>query len=444
MIPLNDPVLYEDSLRRLRDFVGLRYQGRLAQIFLAAKHAGGGMPVVGSGVGLGTGDLQAALDDLYAKRSRLAANQPSIVSLFSDEHLYPTGVMAGHLTGPSNIWRNNFQLQKAMICYASEAELLNPAFVMAPRSVCPHLIPPAGALPGTVANAQCDLKMGTRYRGEDRAKFMRRHSGSGVISVVDPNNVQLWQNAVVPAAGRLPVAPLICAIYHDSDVAAGRTAVEPQDFCLDFNLSPAHYHALFDDDPTLPVHAALIAAFPALSWTQVAVAPPPAPAHIQAPPAPIAAAPAQARQRRVQRRVPLNDLPLVAPTVAPPAGGHWWAAEQAVQGVFLADGWLVIDRSRQGVGFDFEAGRAGERLCVEVKSSTGACSPVLTEREHEAAHEHGARYVMAIVENYDPGSPVRILWVRNPAQIPMAPRHVREYPLPRSRWLPRADAELIL
>lgn len=441
MIPLNSSALYEESLRLLSNYVGHSYPGRLVQIWLAARRGGDGIPLVGAGPGLSTGDLEVALDSLYRKADRAAAGEPCIVSLFRNEHLVPTGQIGAGLTHPSNIWRNNFQLQKAMICYASPEELANPAFLMQSRAICPHLILPAGVPAGSLRGGYCELKPGTLYRGEDRAKFMRRDPETKAVSIVDPNNIGLWQNAVVPDAGRLPVAALICALYFDSAISGGRIEVDVPDFMVDFAFTPAQFAEFFEDDPEHPVHVAMRGVVPALAWTRAAAAAPPV-VDEQRPPNPIAVAAAPAVQRQRRRRVGLADLPALAPPIAPPAGGHWWAAEQAVQKAFRDAGWMVIDRSRQGVGFDFEARLAGNTWYVEVKSSAATCSPVLTEREHEAACDHGQRYVLAIVENYNPEAAVRILWVRNPAAIGMAPRNVVEFPLPRSRWLPRADLEL--
>lgn len=393
------------------------------------------------GPGISTGDLEVALDSLYRKAAMAAAGQPSIVSLFSNQHLVPTGTLGGGLTHSSNIWRNNFQLQKAMICYASPVELANPAFLVQSRSLCPHLVLPPGAPAGSLSGGHCDLKPGTLYRGEDRAKFMRRDPQTNAISIVDPNNIGMWQNAVVPARGRLPIAAVACALYHDSDIAAGRVDIDVPDFMADFAFTPAQFAAFFDDDPNHPVHAALRVIVPGLQWTPAAAAAP-AVVNQQLPAGPIAPTAGPAAQRRRNRRVVLANLPALAPPIAPPAGGHWWAAEQAVQQAFRDALWNVIDRSRQGVGFDFEAELAGQVWYVEVKSSSGTCAPVLTEREHEAAKEHGGRYVLAIVENYDHTQPARIVWVKNPARIGMVPRNVVEFPLPRSRWLPHADLEL--
>jgi hypothetical protein len=430
MVPLDNRDLYEASLRLLyshtRSHKGASYPGRLVQIFLAAKYASDRVPVVGSGPGLPTGELQATLDAIYTKRARLTAGQPSVVSLFNNEHLYRTGTIAGHLTSASNIWRNNFQLQKAMICYAPEVELQDPNFVMAPRAQCPHLRPDPNAAAGTLFHAQCEFKLGTHYRGEDRAKFLRRDPASGAISVVAPTNIALWQNAIVPTTGKLPVVPLICALYHDSDISSGRVAIEPEEFMLDFNFSPEEYHAFFEDDPASDVHTQLTNDFPGISWTRVS--------------APVSALPTRVRKSR--RRILLSALPLTAPAVAPPSGTQWWAAEQAVQQVLRDSGWTVIDRSRQGVGFDLEARQGNVTLYVEVKSSSAACSPTLTGREYEAACHYGNRYILAIVENFDPKAPVRVLWVPHPAALGLSSRDVREYLVPRSRWLSRAQVSL--
>ena len=66
------------------------------------------------------------------------------------------------------------------------------------------------------------------------------------------------------------------------------------------------------------------------------------------------------------------------------------------------------------LGHDLLADQGGNTLRVEVKSSVGLCSPILTEAEWAAAQMHGEGYVLAVVDFY--GSPgQRISYVRNPA-----------------------------
>jgi hypothetical protein len=396
---------------------------------------------VGFGPGISIADIQSTLDTLFTKASRKASGSASIVSVFSNSHLYPTGVIGAGLTTPSNIWRNNFGLQKSLICFGPVSDLTNPAFVMQDRVLCPYLdapVPPGGDLSGR----SCSFRTQAHYRREDHPKFLRRDPVDLGISIVDTENVQLWQNAVVPPPPktRIPVIALICALYFDSDMSGGRASISPIDFMREFNFTNEHYTAFFDDDPASAGHVALLASFPGMAWERVA--PMNSTAGTVTPTAPVAGAPVPGVSKPAKPHIDPTLLPIIAPPIAPPAGGHWWAAEQAVQGALRAAGWDVIDRSRQWVGFDFEAKRGTSLLYIEVKSSAGPCSPVLTNREFEAAKLYPSKFILAIVENFDPDGPVRILWVINPGAIPMVARTVTEYPLPRGLWLPKAEPSL--
>lgn len=98
------------------------------------------------------------------------------------------------------------------------------------------------------------------------------------------------------------------------------------------------------------------------------------------------------------------------------------------------DGWHVVDFTRVGAGYDFKATKAGVVRLVEVKSAVGACAPVLTQREYDEAKLGRTRYVLAIVENYDPMKPVTIKWVQDPARLQVTIRNITGYYLPRSIW----------
>lgn len=434
MIPVNSAGLYSRALSSLRAFAPAAggYRGRVVQIFLAAKYYGPAIPRVGSGSGIAVNEFQHRLDELYRKNGRADADG-SIAMIFQDNHLPPTGVVGTGLAYASNIWRNNLGLQKATICYGSELELADDAFLAAPRLACPHL---QHAVAGSLSDAKCGLNMEPKYRGEDGPKAIRRDPLDNGFSIVHPSKVSHWSRIIAPDGRKLPVVPLVAAIYYDADIAAGRTDLEPMDFVRDFSFSSEEYHAYFDDDPAHPVHSALLAEFPGLSWTRVpsvfGKAPPALPPGFGEPHAGPPHGPPD-----------LDSLPVVAPRTAPPAGSHWWSAEQAVEQYLRDSGWNVINRSSQGVGFDLEVWRTDRtHRFIEVKSSVGQCAPVLTRNEYAAAKRYGSRYVLAIVENFQPDGELAILWVSDPAALPIKEREVKQYPIPRSIWLKGAGPNI--
>lgn len=399
--------------------------GRLIQIFLACKYYGDRIPRIGSGrAGIEVRDIQYALDELYEKPSRLP--EESILSLFNDNHLF-------HTDRPSNNWRNNFNLQKGFSCFGSEAEMQDIAFLTTERIQCPHVLL---AEKGALHDAKCALGGDATYRKEVHPKVFRIgriDADTSYLWVVDPSNLEYYRPIILhPRGRRLPIIPIICAIYFDSRLAAGRVEVDTHDFALDFNFSAAEYAAYFDDDPENEAHRTLVSAFPELTWNRHARATVPMTTTPHAP------------TRRTRPRPPPTapeDLPLIAPPIAPPAGSHWWDAEQAVRKALEDNGWTVIDRTRQGVGFDFQAMKNGLTRYIEVKSSAGPCAPTLTENEYQQASRLGWYYVLAVVENFHPTRAVKILWVPNPVQVNPSARTVAVYPLSRASWLPHAKAD---
>lgn len=432
MITIDNPQLYEAALASLAQFRPRGYKGRLVQIFLAARYLGSEIPPVGRGEASETGALQRKLDDFYRRRTR-RDEVGSIAIIFSNNHLVPTGQIGPDLGVAANIWRNNLGLQKALICYASEVELTQPAFLAQPRVNCPHLLP---EIAGQLRNARCGLHNAASYRKEDGPKGLRRDPIDNGLSIVNPRLLAHWSHILAPEGHRIPVLPLIVALYHDAQIAAGRTQLDAVDFRRDFGFTSDEFAIYFDSSPASDINDALVRAFPQLqlSWTE------------QLDPVPAAglppqvAAPAQRGRGRRELLDP-DGLPELAARTQPPAGNHWWSAEQAV-GTYLRDsGWDVVDRTRQHVGFDLEINRrqGGPHFYIEVKSSVGPCNPTLTRSEFEAARRYGNRYVLAIVENFDPGTYVSILWVSDPASLPVRPRTVEQFAIPRSVWLPSAS-----
>ena len=421
MISINDQALYKASLQVLATHTQRNYYGRLAQIFLACKFYGNLIPRVGDPIGTDVATLQRLLDELYDKPSLKPG--PSISITFNANHLYP-GVK-------SNIWRNNFNFQKGFGCYAPAAEILNLGFRNASRKACPHLAP---RTIGTLRGAKCRLELKAEYRSEDHPKVFRIDPLTREHFVYDPADTNHYAALVVASSGRIPIAPLIVALYYDSRISGGRQQVDITDFLLDFGFSPAEFTVYFDDDPAQASHQTLARAYPGkLSWTRISavtVSPPSAPL----PGIPVSRVPASRRHRP-------SITTTVAPT-APPAGSFWWDAEQAVRQALVADSWTVVDHSRFGMGYDLFAHKSGTNRHVEVKSSAGRCAPLLTDNEYAEAVRLRQQYVLAIVENFDPVKPVNILWVQDPARLQMTARQMKAFSLPRSAWLPSASGRI--
>jgi hypothetical protein len=429
VIPINVPTLYDRSLKVLKDAAGHGFRGRAAQIFLACKHYGNQIPVVGSAVGIESSQLQKLLDELYIKPSRTTPENIAII--FDNDHKIPTGTTGGVLSVPSNIWRNNLNLQKGFICYASAHEMQNPAFVMESRKLCPHLRP---ANTTTLTQSWCDIVGAPpRYRGEDNPKMFRKDPLTGEYTVHDPQDVPFYSGIMRPASGmKLPIAAIIVAMYFDSVLAAGRSHLDVGDFLTDFGFTPAEAAAYFDDDPASEPHKALLLSHPGISWTRLAApSTPPGPSpplpSLAQPPVPVAAT-------KKSKVVPHPASIAVTTSPPPPAISGWWDAQQAVRKTLEAAGWHVTDTSGLQVGYDFKIIKAGKLKLVEVKSSVGICTAKLTRLEYDQALAMRHDFVLAVVENFDPRSAATIQWVEDPARLQMTQRQVVEYTLPRSVW----------
>jgi hypothetical protein len=193
-----------------------------------------------------TGILQTLLDDLFAKSSRPIDN--CILSLFENNYLARTGVNPPGGNYPSNNWRNNFNLQKGIGCYAPISDVSSNTFLNEGNLNCRYLIP---RTTGRLTGASCSLSTsGATYRNEDHRKWLKISVDNTGYSVVDILNIANFSPYVAPSGNRIPVLPLIVALYFDANeslVIGTRTAVDILQFKNDFNFSHEEFVAYFDD-----------------------------------------------------------------------------------------------------------------------------------------------------------------------------------------------------
>jgi hypothetical protein len=130
-----------------------------------------------------------------------------------------------------------------------------------------------------------------------------------------------------------------------------------------------------------------------------------------------------------------------ATTSTPPKGSQWWSAEQAVRALLESEGWAVMDVSRLALGCDIKASKGQTLRLIEVKSAVGTCAPTLTATEYEQARESRKKYVLAVVEFFDPEAELKVQWIQDPARLQMTQRQVTQYFLPRSVWKKPATLE---
>ena len=361
MIPVGNPVLFQDALTCLKahkQAVGQSFKGRFIQIFLGLKFFQNSLPSMYAGSFITTEVLQALLDDLYAKSSH-PPNQ-CVLSLFEGNYLARTGLVGPGNAGAQNTWRNNFNLQKGIGCYAPPSDLASPTFLNQDRSQCRHLQAPVG---GSLNGARCSLcPSGAGYRGESHRKWLRIDPGGSGYAVTDLQSTTNFEPYVAPSANRIPILPVIVALYHDADpglVLGSRTIVQLADFMADFNFSQSEFSAYFEDSMQHPLNARLSQSS---GWS------PGSSLGLQLPSQP----PTSTRRTstRGSRTSIIPTAPVLTGTPAPPpATNTGWEAEQFVAGALTAAGWMAYGVSRQLLGYDIFAQKGSKKRYLEVKSS---------------------------------------------------------------------------
>lgn len=423
MIPVNNSVLFQDALDCLSEHkrrVGRGFKGRFIQIFLGLKYFQNNLPSMYSGTFITSGLLQGMLDDLYAKSSR--PPQQCVLSLFENNFLARTGING------QNTWRNNLNIQKGIGCYAPANDLSSLTFLNEQRVQCRFLSPQTQ---GTLAGARCSLCTSGQYRREGHRKWLRIDPGGNGYATTDLNQIQNFEPYVAQNGNRIPVLPLIVALYYDSSpgLAIGnRTGVTLSEFMADFNISQAEFNAYFDVSNTNHENAALqrSAAWPI--GTAIG--------------SPLATRPSQSTQGQENiatssctlNRTAIN--PQLTGTVSvPPTTNSGWDAEQFVSSALSAAGWTTHDVSRQQIGYDILAMKGRRTIYVEVKSSIGTCSPSLTAGEWQRARYHTTDYILAVVEHFNPQNQNTIYWVPDPSTNCVATeRQTISYGISRSSW----------
>lgn len=427
MIDVSQVDLYEAALAELRNFKQNTggYRGRFVQLFLALKFYQSDLPSVQSGQAVPTGTLQEMIDDLFAKDSR--PDHDSVLMMFEHRYVARTGVVAPGNTYPTNTWRNNFNLQKGVGCFASEDDLVDLDFLNEPRIECRHLVAPGPEAEG-LRGCTCSLASSNpQYRGEEHRKWLQIKGDGAGYAVINPTLIPNYEGYVVPAEGsRLPLVPVVIALYHDVSPAmltGKRRGVNTFDFASDFNFSLEELRTYFDDSADNVHNRALTELETGLEWDGFGEVPaPPRPEHEDELP--------EAEEDELPTAI-LGGTP-----AQPPAVNPGFEPERFVAQLFVDAGWQVEDVSRQQVGYDLHVSRKGRgTLYIEVKSSVGSCRPVLTAREWQQAKRRGDEYVLAVVENFDPKGENFVHWVRGPASRCRASESTTiQYSLPRSSW----------
>ena len=342
-------------------------------------------------------------------------------------YLARTGLIGPANTTAQNTWRNNLNLQKGIGCYAPAADLSSPTFLNQDRSQCRYL---QTITPESLAGARCTFcTSGAAYRSESHRKWLRIDPGGNGYAATDLQNTANFAPYVAPGGTRIPVLPLIVALYHDADPGlciGTRPLVSLADFAADFNFSAQEISTYFDASETHPLNARLIRS---AGWVVGSNVGNLVTASSGGPLATSTVTPATAILSAVNQPV-LGGTP-----TPPPNTNNGWDAEQYVASALTAAGWTAHVVSRQQLGYDIFAQRGIQKRYIEVKSSLGLCSPSLTAREWQQASYHTNSYVLAIIENFNATAQNVVYWVRDPANRCSATRQTTiSHGIARASW----------
>ncbi len=324
--------------------------------------------------------------------------------LFENGYHARTGLVSSRNTTAQNTWRNNFNLQKGLGCYAPPNDLASQTFLNQDRAACPHL---AQVTPGVFSGSSCQLcTTGATYRNERHRKWLRIDPGGSGYAVVDLLNVPNFIPYVAPGGTRIPLLPLVVAMYRDALpglVTGARRQVDTQDFATDFNFSLPELQAYFDDDPANAHNRRLMQAHPTITtFTRLTAFVGPIP-HQPAPAAP------QARPHPGPGR-PGRDPCCPLPPSTPGGPPRTTCSRPSLRRV----GPSITCRGSGSATTLYARQRRHVRY-VDVKSSLGYCTVTMTAREWQQAQFHGASYVLAIIENFNPSAQNTIYWVPDPS-----------------------------
>lgn len=398
MIPRNRIDVLEAGLTALEDFAqrtGAR--GRFISLYLGLRRMGDRLAPLDSDESTPSREIEQFMDELLRKTHRA---EPFVVLSApfggSKSPTAPystrTGEVAPGRRYATNTWRNNFGIQKGVGCPADAETIRELLRNPGRRLACPHMASdPEG-------QHLCSLES-TAYRGEEHSIWLRKCAdGWQKVNLDDP---AVYGDYLEPGGERIPVFPLIAALYCDAPVGTypNRDVIGIPDFATDFAFSVDQVRLIFNCDPNDRNNATV------LRVTENR--------HLSSTPVTDTGAGKSATPSidEATDRPPLPLPELSEPVLANSGVG----AELAVAGDLAGHGWKVSYRGSQtGVGYDLEAFQEGRQLCIEVKSSIGFTEPELSDSEWTAAREKGENFVLAIVDFY--GSQQQTIWyVRHPA-----------------------------
>jgi len=377
VIPCNRLDVYEEGLRQLMRYsqeTGAR--GRFILLYLGLRRMRQSLATLGSGEATLSSEIETFMDSMLTKTHR---SEPYVVLTApfggSTSPTAPysarSGTVAGAQKYPTNTWRNNMGIQKGVGCVAKPEIIRSVLDNPEGRLSCPHMLKETDT-----GGLTCALT-GTRYRGEIHSIWLRVTDDG--YQVADLEHPAVYRPYLQPGGRRIPVFPLIAALYCFAPPSTyePRPSVGLPEFCRDFGFSLDTVEEMFDCDPAAVGNAETIATASGECLTEESVT-------------------SRSEHGSNVKDKSGAELPTYSQAGVLNTGV---GAEVAVANLFASRGWNVTYfGNTPGVGYDLVVRKGNQEFKVEVKSSVGMCSPVLTETEWEAALRFGPSYVVVAVD----------------------------------------------
>ena len=234
-IPIDDYNLFVKSLDLLSDFNANKSNGILA--LLALKYDDGHtVPLFSSRNWATSKEIEDLFDYAYRKNdSRLGRDNGKVFKILNRK--------GNQVPTTANRWRNILATQKGIACYAPTHRMKNHNFLLQSHENCLYrrnekcAYNPQGQ---QCVDVWAKLLQKKSLRGPKRCKFRRTVWSLDLESLLfsdTRDNIH-----------RIPLYPLIVAIYFGSSIARGRSYIMVEDFKREFHLSSSELKTLFEEN----------------------------------------------------------------------------------------------------------------------------------------------------------------------------------------------------
>lgn len=244
-IPIDDYDLFIRSLDLLSDSDIDKSNGIMA--FLAIKRDHGNVvPSLTSPNWATSKEIEDLFDEMYRKNDpRLGRDDGKVFKILNrKEYQVPT---------TSNRWRNILATQKGIVCYAPTPNMKDDDFLFQSYQDCSYrqnqrcAHNPQGQ---DCVNVWIKLLQKRPMGGPKRCRFRKTKWSLDLESLLFSDirgNIR-----------KIPLYPLIVAIYFGSSIARGRSSITIEDFKREFHLSNAELNTLFEADPSNSYNASVL------------------------------------------------------------------------------------------------------------------------------------------------------------------------------------------